>query len=90
MTLRGFEKLSYLIVIPSVLAYGGFAIYKKNFLESEVRGRKIKMVEEKFLPANRTNLVKLQNFKQKVFAVGLVDDILRDTSKLSDNEMREY
>jgi hypothetical protein len=45
MTLKGLEKLTYLVLVPSVLAYGGFAIYKKNFLESEVRGQHIKMVE---------------------------------------------
>lgn len=90
MTLKGLEKLTYLVLVPSVLAYGAFAIYKKNFLESEVRGQHIKMVEEKYIPENRANLIKLQNFKRKVFAVGLVDDILRDTSDLTADEMVQY
>lgn len=56
---KGIEKLSYLIAIPSVLAYGSYAIYKKNFLEFEVRGQQIRKVEDKFLPNNRENMVKL-------------------------------
>lgn len=37
-------------------------------------------------------MVKLQNFKQKVFAIGLVDDILKDTSELQKDEtkLKEY
>jgi hypothetical protein len=90
LTLKGIEKLAYLVVVPSVLAYGGYAIYKKNFLESELRGKHIKTVQEKYLPTNSDNLVKLVNFKQKVFAVGLVDDILRDTSNMNPDELRQY
>lgn len=85
---KGIEKLCYLIAIPSVLAYGGFAIYKKNFLDSERRGQQIKRVENKYLPDNRGNLIKLQNYKQKVFAIGLVDDILNDTSDLQKDQLK--
>jgi hypothetical protein len=35
---KGIEKLFYLVAIPSILTYGGFAIYKKNFLDLERRG----------------------------------------------------
>ena len=59
MSLRGIEKLCYLVAIPSILCYGGFAIYKKNFFEYEKRGLYIKKVEEKFLPLNKTNMIKL-------------------------------
>ena len=56
---KGIEKLCYLVAIPSILTYGGFAIYKKNFLDLERRGAQIKKVEEKYLPGNRENLIKL-------------------------------
>lgn len=88
MNYRGAEKLFYLVAIPSILTYGGYAIYKKNFLEFETRGLHVKKVEEKYLPDNRTNMVKMQNFKQKVFAIGLVDDILADTSELQKDPVR--
>lgn len=92
MNYRGAEKLFYLVAIPSILTYGGYAIYKKNFLEFETRGLHVRKVEEKYLPDNRGNMVKLQNFKQKVFAIGLVDDILADTSELKKNseKLREF
>lgn len=70
------EKLLYIVMVPSVLGYGAYAIYKKNFLEFEQRGQHIKKVEEKFLPENRATMIKLLNFKQRVFAIGLVDDNL--------------
>lgn len=88
LNFSGIEKLCYIVAIPSVLAYGGFAIYKKNFLDLERRGEQIKAVEDKYLPRHRGNLVKLQNYKQKVFAIGLVDDILNDTSDLQKDEAR--
>lgn len=77
---RGAEKLLYIVMVPSVLFYGGYAVYKKNFLEFEKRGQYIKKVEDKFIPNNRNNMVKLQNYKQKVFAIGLVDDILNEVT----------
>jgi hypothetical protein len=36
----------------------------------------IKATEEKYL--NNPNVIKLQNFNKKVFAIGIVDDILDD------------
>jgi len=38
LNFRGIEKLCYLVAIPSIITYGGFAIYKKNFLDLEKRG----------------------------------------------------
>lgn len=59
LSFKGIEKLSYLVMIPSILGYGGYAIYKKNFMEYEKRGMYIKKVEDKYLPDNRHNMIKL-------------------------------
>lgn len=73
--LRTLEKLAYVIGIPSGMAFGGWTIYRKNVLEAEERAERLRKVEEKFCSANPENMIKLQNFKQRVFAIGTVDDI---------------
>ena len=75
-SIRGFEKLIYLIGMPSLVSYGGYQIYRKNVAEAEERAQRLKLTEEKFL--SNSNIVKLQNFNKKVFAIGVYDDILDD------------
>lgn len=65
----------YLLGLPSIMMMGGYAIYNKNVLQAEERAEKLRKIEEKFLAANPENMIKLQNFKKRVFAIGTVDDI---------------
>jgi|688.fasta_scaffold227236_2 hypothetical protein len=51
-SLKHIEKLVYLVTIPSIIAYGTFAIYKKNFLEFDKRGQHIKKIEDKYIPSH--------------------------------------
>lgn len=51
-SLKHIEKLVYLVTIPSIMAFGAFAIYKKNFLEFDKRGQHIKKIEEKYIPSH--------------------------------------
>lgn len=78
LTPRGLEKLSYLIGIPSLMLYGGYLVYKKNMSEAEERAIRTEQIEAKYLDQHSGNLIKLQNFNKKVYAIGLVDDILDD------------
>ena len=73
--LRAFEKMAYLFGIPVVAMLGGYAIYNKNVLQADERAEKLRRVEEKYLAANPENMIKLQNFKKRVFAIGTVDDL---------------
>ena len=72
---RQLEKLAYLLGIPVIAGLGAFTVYKKNVMEAEARAKKLKLVEEKFVGANPENMIKLQNFNKRVFAIGTVDDI---------------
>lgn len=72
---RAFEKMAYLAGIPIAMVIGGFTIYRKNVLQADERAEKLRKVEDKFLAANPENMIKLQNFKKRVFAIGTVDDI---------------
>ena len=73
--LRSLEKMIYLLGLPSIMLMGGYAIYNKNVLQAEERAERLRKIEEKFLTANPENMIKLQNFKKRVFAIGTVDDI---------------
>ena len=73
--IRQLEKLAYVAAIPSVMAIGAYAIYNKNVLQADERAERLRKVEEKFLSAYPENMIKLQNFKKRVFAIGTVDDL---------------
>lgn len=57
------------------MALGAFAIYNKNVRQADARAANLRKVEDKFLKANPENMIKLQNFKKRVFAIGTVDDL---------------
>ena len=76
--MRGAEKLVYLCGIPALVLYGGYLIYQKNVAESEQRAERVIKTEEKYLAKHKENIIKLQNFNKKVFAIGVYDDILDD------------
>ena len=73
--LRALEKMAYLFGVPFVMMLGGYTIYNKNVLQADERAERLRKVEEKFLSANPENMIKLQNFKKRVFAIGTVDDL---------------
>jgi hypothetical protein len=72
------EKLVYLCGIPAIVMYGGYLIYKKNVAEAESRAERVIKTEEKYLAKHKENMMKLQSFNKKVFAIGVYDDILDD------------
>ncbi len=61
-----------------LMMYGGYCIYKKNVSEIDERAMRVKKIEEKYLTQHADNVIKLQNFNKKVFAIGVYDDILDD------------
>lgn len=61
-----------------IMMYGGYCIYQKNVSEVDERAMRVKKIEEKYLTQHADNVIKLQNFKKKVFAIGVYDDILDD------------
>lgn len=73
---RGLEKLTYLVGIPALFTYGGYMIYQKNVVEAEERALQLKKTEDKYITKNKSNMLKLQNFTKRVFAIGVIDDIL--------------
>ena len=73
--LRSMEKMAYLIGIPCSMMFGLYTIYNKNVLQADEQAKKQKDIEERFLEANADNMIKLQNFKQRIFAIGMVDDL---------------
>jgi hypothetical protein len=58
-TIKGIEKLIYLVGVPVLIMYGGFKIYKKNLVEGDERALRIEKVETKYLQKNASNMVKL-------------------------------
>ena len=58
--------------------YGGWVIYKKGVLDADARADQVKRIENKYLDKHSDNMIKLQNFTKKVFAIGIVDDVLND------------
>ena len=46
--------------------------------EAEQRAERVIKTEEKYLEKHKENIIKLQNFNKKVFAIGVYDDILDD------------
>jgi hypothetical protein len=58
-SIRGLEKLCYIIGFPSLLAYGGYVLYKKNVSEADERANYIKGIEDKYLEKHSGNLIKL-------------------------------
>ena len=73
--IRSLEKLAYLFLIPTVMGASAFTLYRKNVLQAGERAAKLKEIEERYLGANPDNMVKLQNFKKRVFAIGMIDDL---------------
>lgn len=71
-SLRTLEKMAYLSGIPMVLGYAGYTLYFKSKELDEERRDQIQRVEEKYL-TNPDKVVKLENFKKKIFAVGVED-----------------
>lgn len=57
------------------MLFGLFTIYNKNVMQADERANKLREIEERYLVANPENMIKLQNFKQRIFAIGMVDDL---------------
>jgi hypothetical protein len=80
-----------------VFTFCGYKLYEKNVLEVEKRALELKKLEDKFFDIARQNikntngieginLIKLMDFKKKVYCIGIYDDPLNhmvDSSGLS-------
>lgn len=72
------------------MAWGGYLIYKKNLAEGDERAERVQNIEKRYLATHTENMVKLQNFNKKVFAIGVYDDILDDPEFAKMKETKEW
>lgn len=73
--LRALEKTAIILSVPVCLTLGIYTIYDRNIKGANERALKQKEIEERYLQKNPENMIKLQNFKKRVFAIGTVDDL---------------
>ncbi len=70
---RTLEKLAYLTGLPVLLGYAGYTLYKNSLLLEEERKEQLRELEDKYLVKHKDSLVKLENFRKKIFTVGVLD-----------------
>jgi len=90
---RGFsfktlEKLTYLVGVPALIGFSGYTLYGKASSLEEERQKLLQEMELKYLNENKDKVVKLENFKKRIFAIG-VHDSLSATKILSKEEQME-
>lgn len=90
---RGFsfktlEKLTYLLGVPALIGYSAYTLYGKASSQEEERQKLLQEMELKYLNENKDKVVKLENFKKRIFAIG-VHDSLSATKILSKEEQME-
>jgi glutaredoxin len=85
---RSIEKIGYGVSLSGVFAFCGYKLYQKNVLEVQKRALELRDLENKFitqarenikkagLPNEDVNILKLQDFKKKIYAIGVYDDPL--------------
>ena len=71
--LRTLEKLVYLAGVPVLLGYAGFTLYRNALIQEEERLLQLQKMEDKYINKHKDHVVKLENFKKKVYAVGVYD-----------------
>jgi hypothetical protein len=74
-SLRTLEKLSYIVGIPTLLAFSGFTLYQRAALQDQERKDMLIQMETKYVVDNKDKVVKLENFRKKIFAVALIDQL---------------
>ena len=81
------EKIGYYIFISGVFGYCGYKLFNQKVVEIEKRALELQAMEEKFKlrsiqdsaksnGSTPTNFVKLQDFKKKIYVIGVYDDPL--------------
>ncbi len=78
------EKLTYLIGVPALIGFSGYILYGKANSQEEERQKMLQDMEHKYLNENKDRVVKLENFKKRIFAVGVYDSL--SASKILSNE----
>jgi hypothetical protein len=78
------EKLTYLIGVPALIGFSGYILYGKANSQEEERQKMLQDMEHKYLNENKERVVKLENFKKRIFAVGVYDSL--SASKILSNE----
>ncbi len=66
------EKGLYLVGVPVLLAFSGYTVWSKAQAVDRERQEQLAAMEEKYLQ-DPAKVVKLENFKKKIFAVAVVD-----------------
>lgn len=80
--LRTIEKAGYAVGLAGVFGFCAFKLYQKNVLEIEKRAQELKKLEDRYFEIasknnpEQINFVKLQDFKKKIYAIGIYDDPL--------------
>jgi hypothetical protein len=72
-SLKTLEKLTYLMGVPALIGFSAYTLYSKANSQEEERQEQLAQLEEKYLDTNKDRVVKLENFKKKIFAVGVHD-----------------
>ena len=86
-SIKNLEKLGYLVGVPSLLAYSGYTLYHKAKSSDKERSDQILKMEAKYLN-DPSKVVKLENFKKKIFAIAVLDQ-LAGTKENSVEEQKE-
>ena len=66
------EKGLYLVGVPVLLAFSGYTVWRKAQVIDRERQEQLAAMEAKYL-LDPAKVVKLENFKKKIFAVAVVD-----------------
>lgn len=88
-SIQGAEKIIYIIGIPILICVASYQIYKKKASEEVEQAARVDKIERTYLEKH-TNVIKLQNFNKKVFAIGVLDDIMDDPSQAAFHKTDEF
>lgn len=73
-----------------LVLWGGYRIYLKNASELDDKAARVKKIEDSYLEKHAENMVKLQNFNKKVFAIGVYDDFMIDSERVNTSPSEEW
>lgn len=73
---RTLEKLTYIVGIPTLLGYSGYTLYKQSLTYESERVSQLQEIESRYVDCNRDKVIRLENFKKKIFVVGVQDELI--------------
>ena len=75
-SVQGLEKILYLTGLPLLMAFGAYSFYRMASLKQEQQAKRYAEVESKYINKDHDNIIKLQNFNKRVYAIGVYDEFL--------------